>query len=161
MNIHILPVTPSLLPVCVDVIRRSFQTVAVEFGLTRENCPRHTSFLPLSTLESQLARGWRMYALFSDEEMAGCLSLSGEGDGVFELHHLAVLPEYRHLGLGSLLLDFAKETVVRAGGRKITLGMIEESTILKNWYLSQGFLHTGTRKFPHLPFTSGYMEWNA
>ncbi len=22
-----------------------------------------------------------------------------------------------------------------------------------------GFVHTGTKKFDHLPFTSGYLEW--
>ena len=38
---------------------------------------------------------------------------------------------------------------------------IEESTVLKNWYITNGFEHVGTKKFDHLPFTSGYLEWKA
>ena len=36
---------------CLKVIHQSFKTVADEFGLTRENCPKHTSFIPLCFLE--------------------------------------------------------------------------------------------------------------
>ena len=39
------------LPECLSVIRKSFETVAAEFGLTKENCPKHTSFMPLLTLK--------------------------------------------------------------------------------------------------------------
>ena len=37
-------------------------------------------------------------------------------------------------------------------------GIIEESVVLKNWYIANGFVHTGTKKFDHLPFTCGYLE---
>ena len=39
---------------CLDVIHQSFRTVADQFGLTKENCPKHTSFIPLSFLETQI-----------------------------------------------------------------------------------------------------------
>ncbi len=32
------------LSACADLIRKSFQTVADEFGFTRENAPRFTAF---------------------------------------------------------------------------------------------------------------------
>ena len=35
------------LPVCLEVIHRSFQTVADEFGLTKENCPTNGAFMPV------------------------------------------------------------------------------------------------------------------
>ena len=91
----------------------------------------------------------------------GYMSLSKEGEDTFELHNLAVLPEYRHNGLGKLLLDHAKEAVRTLGGKSIKIGIIEESTLLKNWYIANGFVHTGTKKFDHLPFTRGYLEWRA
>lgn len=31
----------------------------------------------------------------------------------------------------------------------------------QNWYSSNGFVHKGTRKFDHLTFTVGVMEWNC
>lgn len=142
---------------CLDVIHRSFGTVAEQFGLTEENCPRHTSFLPLACLEGEMNRGWHMYAMYAGKKIIGYMSLSQEDDA-FELHNLCVLPEYRHNGFGKLLLDYAKETVKTLGGHKIKISIIEESTVLKNWYIANGFVHTGTKKFDHLPFTSGYLE---
>lgn len=144
---------------CLKVIHRSFSTVAEQFGLTKENCPKHTSFIPLSFLETHMNWGWYMYALHIDGKIIGYMSLSKEGDKVFELHNLAVLPEFRHKGYGKLLLDFAKEKATSLGGTKIKIGIIEESTVLKNWYIQNGFVHIETKKYDHLPFTSGYMEW--
>ena len=40
------------LPACADVIRKSFRTVADEFGFTEENAPRFTAF---ATTEERLA----------------------------------------------------------------------------------------------------------
>ena len=41
---------------------------------------------------------------------------------------------------------------------KIKIGIVEENTVLKEWYKTFGFVHTGTRKYEHLPFTVGFME---
>ena len=57
------------------------------------------------------------------------------------------------------ILDYAKKQVMALGGEKIKIGIIEESSVLKNWYNQNGFIHIGTKKFSHLPFTSGYLEW--
>ena len=32
---------------CLEVIHKSFSTVAEQFGLTKDNCPKHTSFIPI------------------------------------------------------------------------------------------------------------------
>ena len=149
------------LPQCLDVIHRSFRTVAEQFGLTKENCPKHTSFMPLSFLETHKNWGWQMFALYAGKTIIGYMSLSKDEDGSYGLHNLAVLPEYRHKGFGKLLLDHGKSVVKSQGGSKIKIGIIEESTVLKNWYIANGFTHTGTKKFDHLPFTSGYLEWNV
>ncbi len=149
------------LAACLDIIHRSFATVAAEFGLTRENCPKHTSFLPMEYLETQFGWGWLMFGLYDGGKLVGYFSLSEENGGTCELHHLAVLPEFRHCGYGKRLLDYAKETVLQNGGGRITIGIIEESTVLREWYAANGFVHTGTKKFPHLPFTTGFMEWSV
>lgn len=49
----IYEVEPNELHECLDVIHQSFRTVADQFGLTKENCPKHTSFMPVSFLETQ------------------------------------------------------------------------------------------------------------
>lgn len=118
MNVSIAEVKSSEFQMCLDVIHQSFKTVADEFGLTQENCPKHTSFIPLCFLETQMNWGWHMYALYDGKKIIGYMSLSKESDDAFELHNLAVLPEYRHNGFGKLLLDFAKEKVISLGGTK-------------------------------------------
>ena len=155
----IYPVKADDLSACLHVIHQSFATVAKQFGLTRENCPKHTSFLPLSDLETQFDWGWHMFGLFAGKALIGYVSLSVEGD-IYTLHNLAVLPEYRHHGFGKQLLDHAKAHAKDLGGSVIKIGIINESTVLKAWYAANGFVHTGSQKFEHLPFTTGYMEYN-
>ncbi|MBQ9151143.1 MAG: GNAT family N-acetyltransferase, partial [Clostridia bacterium] len=144
---QIFRLTQEDLPAALAVIHESFSTVAAEFGLTRENCPKHTSFLPLAYLQTQMAWGWCMFGLYASNQLIGYLSLSEVGEGVFELHNLAVLPAYRHRGFGKLLLDHAKETVRRLNGHTITLGLIDEDTRLKDWYTANGFVYVGARKY--------------
>ena len=161
MSVLIQKVKFAELVTCLEVIHDSFKTVADELGLTVDNCPKHTSFIPLSFLETQMNWGWLMYSLYYDGKMVGYMSLSKEEDDTFELHNLAVLPEYRHIGLGKELLDQAKSVVRAHNYNKLKVGIIEESTVLKNWYIANGFVHVGTKKFDHLPFTSGYLEWRT
>lgn len=146
------------LPECLGVIRGSFATVAAEFGLTEQNCPTHTSFMKVEKLRAHFAWGWRMFGLEADGRLVGFYALSEAGARIYELHNLAVLPAYRHLGYGRQLLDDAKSRVRALGGDKITIGIIEESAVLKSWYMQNGFVPTGTRRFDHLPFTVGFLE---
>lgn len=155
----IFPIREVSLFSAIDVIRRSFATVACEFGLTRDNCPMHTSFMTIESLQAQISRGWQMFGLYYAGKMVGYVSISKESEDAYELHNLAVLPEYRHSGCGKLLLDYTKEKVRELCGHRITIGIIEENTLLKNWYTANEFVHIGTRKFDHLPFTVGFMEW--
>jgi hypothetical protein len=37
------------------------------------------------------------------------------------------------------------------------LSIVEENTVLRQWYEQNGAVHTGTEKFDFFPFTCGYM----
>ena len=149
---------PADLPLAAEVIRASFATVANDLRLTEQNCPKYVGFVTTTErLQTHHNWGWRIYGLYENEQLAGYASISNEADGAYEIHNLAVLPEFRHKGYGKRLLDFCKTKVVGLGGNKITVSIIEENAVLKNWYIAYGFVHTGTKKFEHLPFTSGYM----
>lgn len=109
MNVSISEVNASELQTCLDVIHQSFRTVADQFGLTKENCPKHTSYIPLSYLETQMNWWWHMYGLYAEKRIIGYMPLSKENDDAYELHNLSVLPEYRHNGFGKLLLNHARQ----------------------------------------------------
>jgi hypothetical protein len=48
--------------------------------------------------------------------------------------------------------------VGKQGGKKVTLGMIDSLTVLKEWYKSLGFEEKDTKKFEHLPFLVCFMD---
>lgn len=157
-GISIREITDLDLPQCTSLICESFLTVARDFNLTPENAPTNPAFISLERVTFEKENGSKMYGLFADNEFVGFIALDDKGEGVFDLKRVAVLPACRHRGYGKFLLHFAKEKIASWGGHKITIGIIEENTMLKNWYTGFGFVSTGTKVFPHLPFTVGFME---
>jgi len=150
---------PSEFTAAAEVIRASFATVADDLGLTEENCPRYVGFvITPERLQTQHGWGWHIFGFYDNGRLIGYASVSKEDEGVYELHNLAVLPEFRHMGYGRQLVDFCVETVIESGGSKVNISIVEENIILKNWYIDYGFIHTGTKRFDHLSFTVGYME---
>lgn len=145
---------------CVNVIRESFGTVAKEFGFTEENAPRFTAFATdAQRLHWHLKGEHRpMYGYFTEDGLAGYYSLLLKGEQECELNNLCVLPKYRHQKIGEELLLDAFVKARECGCTKMTIGIVEENQVLRKWYESFGFLHTGTEKFDFFPFTCGYME---
>ena len=156
---EIRPLDASYLSRYAGVIRAGFATVARDFGLTKDNCPRHTSFITDERLAEKIRDGYYPYGYFVGDTLFGFVSLTDEGGGVYSMNNLSVLPEWRHFGCGKRLLDHCKDRVVEMGGNKIVIGIIEENGVLRDWYAANGFAHTGTERFEHMPFTVGHMEW--
>ncbi len=145
---------------CVKIIRESFQTVADEFGFTMENAPRFTAFATTEErLNWQLTRESRpMYAYYDNGTIVGYYSLLLQQNSECELNNLCVIPTYRHKGIGEELLQNAFKVAKEMGCSKINIGIVEENKVLRAWYETFGFIHTGTKKFDFFPFTCGYME---
>lgn len=145
---------------CVDVIRKSFMTVADELGFTIDNAPRFTAFATTKDrIEWHLNGEHRpMYAYCQDGAIVGYYSLLLQDNNECELNNVCVLPEYRHNGIGEELLKHAFVVATQLGCQKINIGIVEENAVLRKWYESYGFIHTGTQKFDFFPFTCGYME---
>lgn len=145
---------------CAAVIRESFMTVANEFGFTIENAPRFTAF---ATTEERLL--WQfeeehrpIYAYYDGDKIVGYYSLLLQENNDCELNNLCVLPAYRHRGIGEELLENAFDEAKKLNCVKMDIGIVEENTVLRKWYESFGFIHLGTKKFDHFPFTCGFME---
>ena len=88
----------------------------------------------------------------------GYYSLLNQGNGECELNNLAVLPEYRHRGLGTQLLEHSFVTARKMGCLYLNIGIVEENTVLRKWYEQNGAYHTGTKKYDFFPFTCGYLR---
>ena len=145
---------------CVEVIRKSFATVAEEFNITEGNAPRFTAFaMDERRLNWHLNGEHRpMFGFVVDGKIVGYYSLLLMENNECELNNLSVLPAYRHDGIGAKLVEHAFEMARKAGCAKMKLGIVEENQVLRKWYETLGFIHVGTQKFDFFPFTCGYME---
>ena len=68
----------SQLNICIDIIHKSFKTVADNMNLTTENCPGHTAFMPIQRLLSQFKHGVKMFLYKYNNVFVGYFSLSVE-----------------------------------------------------------------------------------
>lgn len=143
---------------CVKVIRDSFITVANEFNITRENAPTNPAFIEIGSLQAMKQKGIDIYGAYINNILIGLVVIEKSNESQYFMEKLAVLPEYRHNGYGSRLIDFVVETVKEAGGNKISIGIINENKVLKDWYIKNGFSETGIKQFPHLPFSVCFLE---
>ena len=148
---------------CVSVIRKSFQTVADEFGFTIENAPRFTAFATTEErLFYQLEIEHRLLVAYYDDDgdgrILGYYSLMFLENSECEVSNLCVLPEFRHQKIGEALLEDAVARARTNGCTKMKISIVEENTVLRRWYEAHGFVHTHTEKYDFFPFTCGYME---
>ncbi len=142
-----------------EVIRRSFLTVAEDFGLTRENAPTNPAFMEVNDLKKSMERGLRLYAAFDKDRIIGCVGIEASNEkDVYYLERLAVAPEYRHRGLGYRLMEYALVRIKENKGKRVSIGIINENESLKEWYKKLGFIEKGRKTFQHLPFTVCFME---
>jgi diamine N-acetyltransferase len=145
---------------CAEVIRTSFATVAAEFGLTEENAPSNPAFYNEEKLRDYLKKNVTLHGLYDEARLVGCVAIEQSKDSgpAWYVERLAVLPGERHHGYGALLLEHAEKNIVGKGGAKVSLGIIDENVVLKDWYKRNGYAETGTKKFAHLPFRVCFME---
>lgn len=148
------------IPECVNLIKMAFLTVAEEFGFTEENAPRFTAF---ATTEERLL--WHMdgehrpmYVYEENGFLCGYYSLLIQENNECELNNVSVLPEYRHKGIGKMLIDHAFCLARELGCNVMNIGIVEENVRLREWYKKAGAVHVGTQKYDFFPFTCGYMK---
>ena len=91
---------------CLEVFHRGYETVAIEFGLTEENCPdRGRANLPFDKLVAEFENSTLMYGYFLEKKIVGFVSIKFN-NGVCKLNDIIILPEYRQKGYGKELLIF-------------------------------------------------------
>jgi GNAT superfamily N-acetyltransferase len=140
-----------------DVIRRACATVAEQFGLTPQNCPKSPAFHTIDRVKDDIDRGVLYYLLEEDADVRGCVALEKARPDVCYLERLAVLPEHRSKGFGTALVRHAVAEAETLGAKRIEIGIIADDTQLTQWYRRLGFVLNGTKTFDHLPFVVAFM----
>ncbi len=143
---------------CAGLVRKSFSTVMKEFGYTERDCPKNPAFITRKKLEVRFDGGEKLFGVYKEGKLVGFFRLEKRSEEDVHLNNLSVLPEHRHEGYGSEMLAFAKGYAKGWGGKRLTLGIMRQNERLRNWYISHGFIETGSTKFEMTPYVIGWME---
>jgi len=158
MSKAIREATPLEIPKLVEIIRVSFQDVALRFGLTAANCPKHPSNCQANWIASALEKGARYFVLDAEGISCGCVALEQANPEVCYLERLAVLPPQRRRGYGKALVDRVLHEAKGFGAQRVDIGIIADHSELREWYRKIGFAEQKAATFPHLPFRVLFMS---
>ncbi len=143
-----------------EIVNKSFLTVAQAYGYTIESVPNFPAFIKTDVIKKQIADGLRMYVYYENNNFAGCIGFSHCKENTYKIERLAVLPEYRHLGLGKKLLEFIEVKIKENRGQIAEIEIVENNKILKNWYIKLGYKEIKITQYNSLPFKVCTMNKN-
>jgi diamine N-acetyltransferase len=141
-----------------NVLHKSFKTVADEYCFTRENNPKHGSFITKEELDKLIDKGLEMYGYFENNELSGAIGIRKNTEELYYIEKLCVLPDKRYKGIGRALVKYSINEIKNRGGNVITIGIINKSEKLKNWYRNIGFIEYEIKEFSHLQFAVCFMK---
>lgn len=158
MGSLIRPASEADIPILVEIIRNAFYEVAVHFGLTEENCPKHPSNCKPEWIEEALTKGARHFILDVEGVDCGCVALEQASPEVCYLERLAVIPTQQRQGYGLSLVDHVIAEARVLCSHQVDIGIIAAHTELKEWYKKIGFVEQRKAHFSHLPFEVLFMS---
>ena len=121
-----------------EIQHKAFITVAKKFGYTIENAPYFSAFIKREKIDKQMIDGCKFYVYKIEENIIGSIGYILENDN-YVIERLAVIPEYRHNGIGKKLMEFIENEVKCKNAKKIQLAMVDNNLILKEWYKKLGY----------------------
>lgn len=143
-----------------QLIRSAHKGVATKFGLTKENCPKHPSNCSIDWIQADFNREVLYFILTENHLPVGCVAVKKANPQVCYLERLSVIEAYRKKGYGAHLVRHAIKTAQALDAHTISIGIIAQFDILKQWYRHLGFKETQTLDIKHLPFKVLMMEYS-
>ncbi len=143
----------------VGIIKKSFKTVAVNFGLNPDNASSNPAFINIEKFRS-FASKRECFIKVEKNQKIGFVAIekSKNQELNYFMERLSILPEFRNRGFGKEILNFVFDYVKNKGGKNISIGMINENIKLKEWYMKNGFRVSKIKNFKHLPFTVCFLR---
>ena len=141
------------------LVAASNKDVAERFGLTVDNCPKHTSQCTESWVRADLARGERYFVACDGPLPIACVAYERARVDLAYLNRLSVLPGWRRQGVGERLVRYVIDLARADAVATISIGVIGEHRELQRWYRKLGFIDGEVRSYDHLPFAVLYMSY--
>jgi GNAT superfamily N-acetyltransferase len=143
------------------IVSQSNQDIADLFGLNKINAPKHPSFCTPAWIKADVERGATYFLYIENGTAKGCVAFEQPDRDTAYLNRLSVLPEFRHKGIGSLMVRHIIDYAANKNVKTISIGIIAEHNLLKEWYLKLGFEAGAVKTFSHLPFAVCYMSYDT
>jgi len=141
-----------------DILNRAFITVARQYNFTKENAPTFSAFINSDRIDGFLNNGLKMYGYKKDNQIIGCVGYSYYKDRIYFIERLATLPEYRHLGVGKKLMQFAENEIKDIGGEIAEIHVVDKNIVLREWYKKLNYVEIRIDEIKTLPFDSCVMN---
>ncbi|QKF82353.1 GNAT family N-acetyltransferase [Halarcobacter ebronensis] len=141
-----------------SIISKANKDIANKFSLDINNCPKHPSFYTTQWVLSDMQRQEEYFLYKKDKEVVACVAFENPREEVGYLNRLSVIPSYRHKGIGEELVKYIFEYAKSKNIKRLSIGIIAEHQVLKQWYIKLGFKESNKKSFPHLPFEVLYMN---
>jgi putative acetyltransferase len=123
----------------VDALIALVTTVLAEFDLTfGKGATTDDELRDLP--DSYASQGGAFWVATNDSSLVGTCGMFPVAPQTYELRKMYLAPEARGLGLGSRLLETARDWVRERGGQRIVLDTVEEMTRAIAFYESHGFV---------------------
>jgi len=126
-----------------DFIRNSFRTVFVIF---------------ISLILIGSIKGLKMYGYKTDDNIVGCAGYSYYKEDIYFIERLAILPEYRHLGVGKKLMKYVENKIKDIGGKIVEIHVVDKNIVLREWYKKLNYMEIRIDEIKTLPFNSCVMN---
>ena len=123
-----------------EILNKSFITVAIELNYTKENAPRFPAFINSDVIENNFNNGLKMFGYIINDKIVGCVGYSYYKDNTYFIERLATIPEYRHLGIGIKLMNFAENKIRENNGKIAEIHVVDENKTLIEWYKKLNFV---------------------
>ncbi|CAG5016285.1 putative N-acetyltransferase [Dyadobacter sp. CECT 9275] len=126
------------IPLIISIQERTWQPTYGEILNPEQISYMFDKIYSTQALEQQMDEGQRFFILTSSGEPLGFAAVKDEGDLVFKLHKIYVLPSAQGSGAGRHLLDEAETYVRSTGGQKLVLN-VNRYNKARSFYEKMGY----------------------
>jgi ribosomal protein S18 acetylase RimI-like enzyme len=141
-----------------EILNKSFMTIANDFDYTIKDVYSFPVFIKENIIEDEIQKGLKMFVYRLRNKYIGCIGYVKETNELFKIKWLAVLPEYRHRGIGKILLKNMETIIKGLYGKIIEAHIANNNTILMEWYIRNGYKEKNVEYINSLPFKVCVMQ---
>jgi|GEM_PF-1760545 len=141
------------------IIRESFRETAAILKITPDSHPNYAGFESADRVRTRLNSGDYAILAYSDDIAIGTVSyqIAPDSTDVGYIKRFAVLPNYRGLELGQILINHAERGLQKMGVIRAEISIVGQLKRLQRYYEGLGYQVFDQKTIPAFPFEIAFM----